>query len=33
MYVTNVNIEMFFTFFEMRRMLKSRNIAEFAKKN
>ncbi len=29
---TKVNIEIIFTFFEMRRMLKSRNIVEFAKK-
>ncbi len=28
---TNVNIEIIFTFFEMRRMLKSRNIVEFKK--
>ncbi len=29
---TNVNIEIIFTFFKMRRMLKSRNLVKFAKK-
>ncbi len=28
---TNVKIEIIFSFFEMRRMLKSRNLVEFEK--